>query len=371
MVKKIIFFFLILLSIGVSFSAEVRVKDIANIQGVRGNQLFGYGLIVGLDGTGDGTGTVFTAQSVAGMLERLGVTVAPDKIKIKNVAAVMVTANLPAFVKTGSRIDVLVSSLGDAKSLEGGTLLLTPLQGPDRLVYAVAQGPISIGGFNTGGGGGGAGAMSVQKNHPTVGYIPGGALIEREVPTDYIIGGSLAVTLRQPDFTSSARLARAINAKFNNAARAMDAATVKVKIPKEYKNSGRVVQFIAALEKLSIVPDMVARVVVDERTGTIVAGEQVRISTVAVSHGNLSITIKTKPEISQPSPFSRGKTTVVGEQNVSVEEQKARFLLINEGVSIGEVARALNALGVTPRDMISIFQAIERAGALHAELVVM
>jgi flagellar P-ring protein precursor FlgI len=338
---------------------------------VRGNQLLGYGLIVGLNGTGDSSSASFTFQSIVSMLQKFGITVPKSEITVKNVAAVVVTAELPPFIREGSRIDVTVSSLGNASNLQGGILLMTPLQGPDGNVYAVAQGPVSIGGFNAGTDEGTAGGMSVQKNHPTVGRVPNGALIEREVAMDFVSGNMVRVVLAKPDFTTCDRLVKAINKEFESSpAAAYDAGSVKVSIPFEYANN--VIGLIARLEKIEVSPDAVAAIVINERTGTIVAGERVKISTVAVSHGNLSIEIKSRYKISQPLPFSRaGTTSTVSEYEATVEEEKARMLVLTEGVDIGEVANALNALGVTPRDMISIFQAMKEASALQAELRIM
>ncbi len=355
--------------------ASVRLKDIAHIQGVRGNQLLGYGLIVGLNGTGDSSSASFTFQSIVSMLQKFGITVPKSEITVKNVAAVVVTAELPPFIREGSRIDVTVSSLGNASNLQGGMLLMTPLQGPDGNVYAVAQGAVSIGGFNAGTDEGTAGGMSVQKNHPTVGRVPNGALIEREVAMDFVSGNMVRVVLAKPDFTTCDRLVKAINNEFlseggSAPAAAYDAGSVKVSIPPVYADN--VIGLIARLEKVEVSPDAVAAIVINERTGTIVAGERVKISTIAVSHGNLSIEIKSRYKISQPLPFSRaGSTSTVSEYETIVEEEKARMLVLTEGVNIGEVANALNALGVTPRDMISIFQAMKEASALQAELRIM
>ncbi len=364
------------------------MKDLAYVQGVRPNELIGYGLVVGLNGTGDKRGTRFTVQSLANMLTRMGVTVRASDIKVKNVAAVVVTAKLPPFAKRGTRIDVLVSSIGDATSLQGGTLLLTPLRGPDGQVYAVAQGPVSVGGFAVGGAAGGG----VQKNHPTVGRIPGGAIVEREVPLELEGRDRLRVYLLRPDFTTALRVARAINEHLGSElARAEDASTVLVRVPEGYR--GRVVELIARLEQVEVEPDAVAKVVIDERTGTIVMGDKVRIKTVAVSHGNLTVQIKERTKVSQPAPFAPpppgssgpivtapgegvvtapgGQTVVVPESEVKVEEEKGHMALIEEGVTIGEVVRALNALGVSTRDLISILQAIKAAGALEGDLEVM
>ncbi len=344
---------------------EVRVKDVARIQGVRENELFGYGLIIGLNGTGDKAGTLFTVQSIASMLQRLGIQVPRDRVGIKNVAAVMVTAKLPPFAKAGTTLDVLASSLGDATSLQGGTLLLTPLQAADGKVYAVAQGAISIGGFNVEAGGTGE---KVQKNHPTVGRIPNGATIEREVPTTVVENQTLAITLNTPDFTTAGRLAEVINGALGpQRARAEDAATVRVGL-----QAGQdPMPLIATLESLRVTPDRVAKVVINERTGTIIMGNEVRISTIAVSHGSLSIQIKSDFQVSQPPPLSGGKTAVVPKTDVTVQEQKSGLFVVQEGVSIGDLVRALNALGVTARDLITILQSIKQAGALQAELQIL
>lgn len=353
-----------LLLVAAAAQADVRVKDIARIQGVRDNELFGYGIVVGLNGTGDKNTTFFTPQSIASMLQRLGISVNRAQLGLKNVAAVMATAKLPPFAKAGSQIDVVVSSLGDASTLQGGTLLLTPLQAADGQVYAVAQGALSIGGFNVQGGGGGE---RVQKNHPTVGRIPNGATIEREVPTTLGGNQTLAITLNHPDFTTATRLAAAVNKSLGaGRARALDAASVQVGgVPAE---PSRIIELIATLETLTVQPDAVAKVVINEKTGTIIMGANVRISTVAIAHGSLSIQIKEEKQVSQPAPFSQGQTTVVPKSETTVSEEKANLVVVDGGVNIGDLVRALNALGVTPRDMISIMQAIKQAGALQAEL---
>ncbi|HUU49820.1 MAG TPA: flagellar basal body P-ring protein FlgI [Nitrospinota bacterium] len=343
-------------------SEAVRVKDIADVQGVRKNQLIGYGLVIGLDGTGDSKSTQFTIQTLVGLLGRMGITVDPNLVKVNNVAAVMVTANLPPFAKVGSKIDVIVSSIGDTESLQGGTLLLTPLKAPNGKVYAVAQGPVSIGGFSAKGA-----AASVQQNHPTVAQIPGGAVIEKEVSTSFFDKKLLSINLHNPDFTTATRLVNAINSTIEEKiAVAIDPATVEVKVPERYK--GKIVEYLASLENLEITPDSRAKIVLDERTGTIVVGANVRISTVAISHGNLTIQIKEVPEVSQPTPLSTGTTTVVPRTELSTTEQEASLLIMPSATSIGELAKGLNAVGVTPRDFIAIIQAIKAAGALQAEL---
>jgi flagellar P-ring protein precursor FlgI len=349
-----------------NFVEAARIKDIANIGGVRSNQLIGYGLVVGLDGSGDrgrgSGGKDFTVQSVVSMLERMGITVDPRDVKVKNVAAVMVTTQLLPFARSGNQLDVTVSSLGDAKSLQGGTLLLTPLRGVDGAVYAVAQGPISVGGFAAGG----AGAR-VQKNHPTVGLIPAGATVERGISTNLNDRDQITITLHRPDFTTAQRVAQTINrATGQGAASPLDSGTIAVDIPSAWQ--GTVVDLVARLESLEITPDTVARVVLDERTGTVVMGENVRISTIAIAHGGLSIQVREQPQVSQPLPFSEGRTTVVPDTQVTVEEEQRRLFVVEGGATIGQLVRALNALGVTPRDLIAIFQAIKAAGALHASL---
>jgi len=341
-----------------------RIKDIADIKGVRQNQLVGYGLVVGLNGTGDSDDAIFTIQSFASMLERMGVTVRPQDIEVDNVAAVIVTTDLPAFARSGSRIDVLVSSIGDAGNLQGGTLLFTPLKGADGQVYAIAQGPVSTGGFAAGSDSG----SGVQKNHPTAGRVVNGAIIEKEIASNFNSKQSLTLNLHRADFTTASRVAQAINIAFyDQIARTHDAGTIEVQVPEKYQ--GNTVALVTIIERLGVTPDTVSRVVINERTGTIIMGENVRISTVAIAHGNLSIEIKEDKNVSQPLPFSRGGQTVVTpESQVLVQEGNNPIFLVESGVSIGEVVKALNALGVSPRDLISIFQALKAAGALQAEL---
>lgn len=365
MKRKTMLFFsvmLILAMTGLAYAAPVvRVKDIAHVDGVRDNQLTGYGLVVGLAKTGDSDKTLFTVQSIASMLKSFGVTVSATEMEVKNVAAVMVTATLPPFLRSGNTIDVTVSSLGDAKSLQGGTLLMTPLKAGNGNIYAVAQGPISIGGFSVSSGGSSAG-----KNFSTVGRVPNGALVEREVPTAITDGTSLNLVLNQPDFTTASRVAGAINDRFGGIAGAKDAATITVGVPGHYM--GNIVGFVAALEDLSVTPDAIAKVVINERTGTIVMGSDVGISEVAVAHGNLQIRIQSGTEVSQPGPFSHGSTVVTPSTDIKVEEQPASMMVLPSSTNVGDVVRALNSVGATPRDIIAILQAIKSAGALHAEL---
>jgi flagellar P-ring protein precursor FlgI len=341
---------------------ELRLREVADLQGVRSNQLMGYGLVVGLKGTGDTTQAKFTAQTLSNLLGRQGVNIAPGNVQVKNVAAVMVTAELPAFVRPGQRIDVTVSSTGDSASLAGGTLIMAPLQGPDAQVYAVAQGSVLVGGFSAASGG-----SSSVKNHPTAGRIPDGGLVEREVPGVFNDRKVLRYSLQQEDFTTAVRVVHAINEELGEpAARALDARTVEVGIPPEFQ--GRPVDLVARLENLPIQLQNKARVVVNEKTGTVVMGAEVRIGAVSIVQGGLSIQVTANPEVSQPAPLSRGTTAVTTKTDVSVQEEKAKSLSIPPGTSVGRLAEMLNALGTTPRDMIAILQAIKEAGALNAEL---
>jgi len=349
---------------GADSVSAARIKDLAAVKGIRSNQLTGYGLIVGLDGTGDKSGTRFTQRSLVNMLKRMGIDVNPAMVRVKNVAAVIVTAKMPPFARTGNRIDVLVSSIGDAQSLVGGTLLLAELKGADGKVYALAQGPISVGGF----GAQGASGSSVTKNHLLAGRIADGATVEREISIAFSEKKSLTLTLFNPDFTTAIRMSESINnAVGETVSRPVDSGTLQLTVPESYH--GHVPVFLAKLESLHVEPDTVARIVVNEKTGTVVIGEKVRISTVAVAHGNLSISIKESLNVSQPLPFSRGgRTVVTPESDVEVEEPKEKLMIVEAGASIGELVRALNAIGATPRDLISIFQSIKAAGALQAEL---
>lgn len=355
----------VLMLLVASGAQAVRIKDIASFEGVRDNQLMGYGLVVGLNGSGDSDQTRIQTQSVVNMLERMGISTTINDIKVKNVAAVMVTAILPPFSKQGNRLDVLVSSLGDAKSIAGGTLIMTPLKGADSQVYAVAQGSVLTNSFAFGGQG-----ATAQKNHPTAGRVPNGALVERELPNNLTGKSVLRLNLNVSDFTTASRIAAVINDKFQSAvAVCKDPGSVSLTIPEAYAN--RTVEFVAAMETLEVKPDVQAKVVLNERTGTIVMGESVRISTVAVTHGSLSLVIKETPQVSQPAPLSKtGETKVVPRTDLKVEEENRRLMVMQEGVSIGDVVRALNLLGVTPRDLISILQAVKAAGALQADLLI-
>lgn len=350
----------------------VRIKDIGVIEGVRENQLIGYGLVVGLDRTGDMViGGQFTIQAMISMLNKMGVNLVIDPIQLltRNIASVMVTAKLPPFAKPGMTLDAVVSSMANAKSLQGGTLLLTPLKAANQQVYAVAQGPVSIGGFL--GGTGGAGGATVTKNHQAAGIVPGGAIIEKEVVVNIDSWDTVSVLLRQPDFTTAIRTVEAIDGVFGKgSASAVNAGYVKAAIPTAYQ--GRVVEYIASIEGLDVAVDAPAKVVVNERTGTVVLGEHVRISTCAISHGNLTISVKNTLNVSQPpAPLigSTGSQTVVTpDVQTDVKEQESRLVVVEETVTLGEVVRALNAVGVTPRDLVAILSALRSAGALQANL---
>lgn len=348
----------------ISVTRAERIKDVARVGGVRSNQLVGYGLVVGLDGTGD-TSAAFTNQSIASMLERFGVSIPAGAIKVKNVAAVIITADLPAFARNGSTIDVQVSSLGDAKSLQGGTLLQTPLRAADSNVYAVAQGSVSIGGFLAGGGG-----NSQSKNHVTAGRVPGGALVEREVPTTLRgpnSGSGLVITLHRADFTTAARVAEAIeSADLGVTARATDAGTIEVLSPNGVGASA--VNLIASIEGLPVTTDTIARVIVNERTGTVVIGGNVGLGACAVAHGALTIKIRTRLEVSQPAPLSSGATVVTPKVRVEAQDEGGRVQAIGQATTVDQVVKALNTLGVTPRDLIAILQALKAAGALKADI---
>jgi len=344
-----------------TLSYAERIKDIAAFEGVRDNQLIGYGLVVGLDGSGDkGQATI---QGVVNMLIKMGITLNPKDISTKSVAAVMVTTTLPPFAKPGMKIDALVSTIGDAKSIQGGTLLLTPLKGPDGKIYALAQGPLSIGGFAATG----EGALA-QKNHPTVGKIPMGVTIEKEVPFTLGNGMELRLFLNKPDLTTVSEVTQKINTALNgNYASSIDPSSIKIVVPQQHRDN--LVGLMTAIEMIDVQVDMPAKVVINERTGTVVIGSYVRIAPVAISHGSLTIEIKTVQKVSQPLPFApeKAETVVVPESDITVREQKASLAEVS-GITLGEIVKALNSLGVTPRDLISILQALKASGSLRAEL---
>ncbi len=388
----------------VSPAQAERLKDLSDVEGNRPNQLVGYGLVVGLAGTGDDQSAKFSSDSVVNMLERLGTNIDTNQLRLRNVAGVMVTAELPAFSAPGQRIDVTVSSMGTAKSLEGGTLLLTPLKGVDRKVYVVAQGALSVGGFLASGKSGG----SVQKNHPTVGRIPAGGLIEREIAVA-LPGALLKINLRRPDFTTSVRIAEAIEKKLRAPVKTevedkkgkkgkrgrakkrrkkgkkeeevvaplvpegeepyaipRDPGTVLVRVPPAFK--GRIAHLVATLEMVEVTPDVPTKVVINERTGTVVLGQNVRISPVAIAHGGLTVEVQENPTASQPNAFSQGQTQVLPGSTVTVTEGKGQLHTVRKGASLSDVVGALNALGVTPRDLVAILQTLKSSGALSAEL---
>lgn len=365
-------------------ATAARIKDIVSIKGIRPNQLFGYGLVIGLNGSGDKDGTTFTIQGLVNMLERLGIHVSAEDVKVKNVAAVMVSATLPPFARVGKEIDVVVSSLGDAKSLQGGTLLMTPLRGADGKVYVLAQGPLVVGGYAAGGQAGGG----VIKNHPTVGRISGGGIVEREVPLSLEGKREFTMVLNHPDFMTASRIIERINGWFKEPiAKPLDSGTLKLHVPERHQDG--IVALLAEMGQLEVTPDTEAKVIVNEKTGTVVIGENVRISTVAVAHGNLSIEIKETKQVSQipsfyapeefkPSPPVRteegvvvapgGATVVTPETDVAISEDRNQLLLLPEGRTVGDLVRVLNAIGISPRDLITVLQAIKAAGALHGEL---
>ncbi|MGR3218349.1 MAG: flagellar basal body P-ring protein FlgI [Candidatus Anammoxibacter sp.] len=349
---------------------NVRIKDIAYVDGIRENQLYGYGVVVGLSGTGDSQQVInFTTKILTNVFEKLGVIIENRQQNFisKNIAIVMVTANIPAFVKPGSKIDIVISTIGDAKSLKGGVLLQTAIQGADNVVYAVAQGPLSISGAENLAGE----AQTLVKGVSTVATIPSGAIVEREIPFNLFDGKYIDLVLRDPDFTTSTRLVRAINNIFEDVSTSLSPGLVRVNVPDIYLGVAKLIGFIAQLEDISVTPDSIARIIINERTGTIVVSKDVRISTVAVAHGNLTITITESPQASQPSPFGGGDTTVIPKTSINIDEEDAHLMVVAEGASVHDVALSLNILGVSPRDLIAIFQAIKRAGALHAELVIM
>jgi len=353
---------------GVTIEADgsSRLKDVVTLQGSAGTPVVGYGLVVGLNKSGDRRQTIFSAQTLANMLQRFGVAVPAEQMKVENVAAVLVTADLSPYARAGTRLDVTASSVGDARSLQGGILLPTALRGPDGQVRATAQGPLSLGGF-----GGGGGGNSVQVNHLTVGRVPDGALVETNTPRVVGGGDAIVLILKDPDFISAGRVAEAVNMDLGGAAaHAIDAASVTIRVPDQYKNA--VPDLVARLEALSVTVDTVARVVINERTGTVVIGGSVRLGPAAVAHGNLSVRISTQLTVSQPSPLSKGgQTVVVPQEKVEVTQEDAKLLQLPEATTLEDVVRGLNALGATPRDIIAIMQALKAVGALRAELVIL
>lgn len=351
----------------VADAAVVRIKDICTFQSEREDDLIGYGLVIGLDGTGDGSSTRFTIQSLVNMMERLGLTVDANRVKVKNVAAVMVTGRLSSQQPEGSYVDVTVSSLGDASSLQGGTLLMTPLAGTDGVVRAIAQGPISIGGFNVQVDEG----NRIFNNYTLVGRVPNGARITNSIAKDNANSSELILSLHNPDYTTAHRVAERINIKYGFTAYAVDGGTVKVSVPDSLSYIQTKTKFISDIGQLQIVPDQVARVVINEKTGTIVAGQNVVIEPVAVAHGTITVDIQSPPVISQPQPFSDGQTVVTTDPRINIVDEPAHVVNIEEAVQLSDIAKALNSIGATPRDIIAIFQALKQAGALRAELVIL
>ncbi|MEO5327685.1 MAG: flagellar basal body P-ring protein FlgI [Magnetococcus sp. THC-1_WYH] len=358
-----LFFLLLTPMVAIGTAEAARLKDVVDIEGVRDNPLTGFGLVVGLGGTGDSS-AVFTNQSLRVMLERLGISM-EEAARMANVASVMVTATMPPFARQGSRLDATLSSVGDAKSLQGGTLIMTPLKGADGRVYAVAQGGVVLGGSFAGGAN-----QTQQKNHTTVARISGGAIIEREIPFALNKENTLQLSLKNPDFTTANRVVGSINELLGGtAASALDSGTIHLTIPAPYQ--GKLVSLISRMENLQVDPDQPAKVVVNERTGTIVMGENVRVSTVALAHGNLSIKVTENPTVSQPGPLSDGETAVVNNTDIQQTESDARVIQMRQGVTLGDLVRNLNKIGVTPRDLITILQSIKAAGALQAELEIL
>jgi flagellar P-ring protein FlgI len=356
--------FLLTLLIGAQLQSATRLKDLVSVEGVRENQLVGYGIVVGLNRTGDKQQTIFTTQSLAAMLEKMGVAVSSTAIKVSNTAAVMVTATLPAFAQPGMKIDVTAAAIGDATNLQGGLLLMTSLRGANGQVYAVAQGPIVTGGFVSGRGG-----SSQTVNHPTVGRAPGGASVERPAPS-VEPGARVRLQLRNADFATSSRVAEAINKQFPAQppiAQAENPGLVGINTPADWK--GRMTEFVASLEELRIEVDAPARIVVNERTGTIVMGKEVRIAPVAILHGNLSVEIQTTYTVSQPGPMAQqGATEVIPQTTVSTRDEPTKNVILKQGATIEELVRALTAVGSSARDIIAILQNLRAAGALDAEL---
>lgn len=374
MMKKVALLMLVIFTVTVFSQQTVRIKDVASLTGLEDVQLFGYGLVVGLGGTGDRTQTVFTEQSIVNMLKNMGIELPESHVRVRNVAAVMVTGTLAPFKRKGSRFDVTVSSMGDATSLEGGTLILTNLSGPDGEVYASSQGPLATGGYDIRQ----KGLTRVKKNHVVVGRIPDGAIVQQEYVFNVMDSKDLSISLANPDFTAAVSMANAINTAFGTTeeapvATALDAATVQLdyKILEQNGANRGIVQLISRIENLEFEPSSQAKVVINERTGTIVAGGDVKISQIAVSHGGVKVEITNAPEVIQPSPFSYGNTEVIPNPELLVEEKNAEMIVLDGTATVSDLAYSLNSLGVAPRDVISILQAIKQAGALHAQLIIL
>jgi flagellar P-ring protein precursor FlgI len=346
---------------------KVRIKDICTFQNKQEVDLIGYGLVIGLDGTGDGTGTQFTTQSLVNMMERMGLTVEPNKVKVKNIAAVMVTARISSLQSPGSYFDVTVSSVGDASSLQGGTLLMTQLSGPDGAVHGTAQGSVSIGGFNVQVDEG----NKIVNNYTLVGRVPSGGKITEPVPALPGSDKEMFLSLADADITTAQRVAQRINIEYGTTAYAMSGGSVQVVVPDTLVDPTRRMRFLSDIGHLEVEPDGPARVVINERTGTIVAGENVTVEPVAIAHGTITVHIQSKPVISQPEPFSGGQTVQTKESEISVTQETARVIDLPAGVKLSDITNALNKIGATPRDIVAIFQALKQAGALRSELVIM
>ncbi len=342
---------------------QTRLKELVTIEGARDNQLMGYGLVVGLAGTGDRQQSIFPAQSLANLLERMGLTVNASAIQVKNTAAVMVTGVLPPYAQSGSHLDITISAMADAKSLQGGVLLMTNLHAADGQTYAVAQGPLVLGGFAVSG----ANGTSSSQNHPTVGRIPNGAIIERNAPS-LNVGKSVRLQLERADFATATRVVAVLNKHFGDIAHAENAGLVTVSLPDSYQ--ARATEFVAELEALTVETDRTAAIVVNERTGTIIMGKDVQIAPVAIMQGNLNVEIQTTANVSQPAPLSQGTTQVTQQSTVNAKQEPSRNLILKEGATVEELVRALTSIGSTPRDIISILQNLKDAGALEAELKV-
>ncbi len=368
--KRIFISINILILFLIQTTYSVRIKDIAYVEGVKSTQIIGYGIVVGLNGTGDTQRSTFTLQSITSMLKRFGITVPQDELRLRNAAAVMVTATIPPFSKVGGTIDVVVSSMGDAQGIQGGTLLMTPLSAIDGNVYAIAQGPVSVGGAfsastETG--------SQVRRNHTAAGRIPSGAIVEKSIPIKYRSDDwKVVVVLFQPDFTTANRIADSVNVKFGEEiAYANDASSVTVSVPADFRTENKIVQFVSQVEVFEVSPDVAAKVVINERTGTVVAGSNVTILPAAISHGGITIEIQQMPVISQPQPFGQGQTVSTEIQNLFAAEDSSTVKAFTGGATVQDVASALNALKIKPRDVIAIFQALKEAGALKAELIIM
>ncbi len=347
---------------------QVRIKDLTTVQGLEIRQYVGYGLVTGLNGTGDSRRTKFTTQSVVNMLQRFGINVSNKQIQLRNVAAVMVTAEVPAFARAGDRVTVTISSIGDAKSLEGGVLLMTPLVDEAGNLVAMAQGPITVGGFSiqtTGGGG-------VRQNHTLVGKIPGGAVLKVDMGGHFTMGDTVALSLKEKDVVTAQRIVAAINQRFSDSTAVQDGPySIKIRIPQEFRSPTEKFAFLSEVQQLEVEPDVPARVVINERTGTVVIGGNVRLLPASVAHGNLSVEIKSNPIVSQPPPFSQGQTVVVPNTQATVYQDTGKLVSLTAAATVQEVTQALNSLGVMPRDIIAILQALKEAGALQAEIIVM